>query len=308
MGTRGRRDSYNDTWSWEPVAGDDGPRVRPPWRLVLPLILVVSLLAGIAGGVLVSDHDDDNASWVDDSGTPSLPATPTAATASPQQPTLTLPPTPVRTPTQATLAPQVHLFAWSRADKRWVESELPAGSGYREGEAIPVLLRIDHAAQQSADAITVFYEVIVRYQCATGKSAGIDFLASPAEGDSAALLSEPAPGRLTPDSAVSVPDDPFLWFDSVSNERFHLWGGAFLRPPEWGTLPVNFCEREKEVHLGVGTTEDTVFLVWAAHLASARNWGDGQGSASAGGPLSIEVAVIGAGEASLSVADGAVLP
>jgi hypothetical protein len=300
---RGRRDSVSDGWSWEPVAERDGPRLQLAWWPVLAVILAVSLLGGLAAGVLVSNNDGDNASGVDDTATPSLP---TVVTASPQ-PTLTLSPTPILTPAQTTSAPAVHLFAWSRADKRWVETELPAGAGYREGEAIPVLLRLDHAAPASPDATTDSYEVIVRYQCATEKGAAIDFLASPTEVDSAAVLSDPGPRRGLPDSMVAVPDDPAITFDDAAANRVQLWGGAFLRAPE-GPLPATPCEREKEVHLGVGATQDTVFLVWAAHLASARDWGENQGTASAGGPLSIEVVVIGAGEASLSVAAGAVLP
>jgi hypothetical protein len=195
----------------------------------------------------------------------------------------------------------VRLFAWSRTESRWIEAELPGGAGYREDDAVPVLLRLDGAASGTV------YETTVRYQCATEKGAGLDFLSTPAEVDSGAVSTDPGPARLQPDSAIQVPNDAAISFDDRTTGRFELWGGTFQQSPH-GPVPESACERRKELRLMVGAANDTIFLFWAAHFASPRDWGEGRGAASQDEPLSIEVAVLSAGEARLSIAPEAVQP
>ena len=296
---KGQRESHGDNWSWGPPGGD-GPAQgsgRPPplpWR---PALLVAGALVLIATGVglLVLADDDSGNSSVNGSGTPT--ASPRrsgtqGATASSDATT-----GPTGTPGQAV----VRLFAWSRQGNEWVDGTLPAGAGYKEGNAIPVLLQIDRTTSGS------FYETIVRYQCGTDQGAGFDFLTSPAKDDSDAVLTDPGPGRERPDSTVPIPNDSNITFDDGSAGRFQLWGATFQQSLQ-GPLPLSPCDRQKEFHLITVAASDTVSLIWAAHLASAGDWGEGKGSASAHAPLAIEVTIVGAGDARLAVEDGAITP
>jgi hypothetical protein len=296
---KGQRDSHGDNWSWGPPGGG-GPAQgsgRPPplpWRPIL-LVAVALVLIATGVGLLVLADDDGGNSSVNGSGTPTASPRRTeteGATASSESTT-----GPAGTPGQAVF----RLFAWSRQGNEWLDGTLPAGAGYTEGDVIPVLLQIDAATSGS------FYETIVRYQCGTDGGAGFDFLASPATVDSNAVLTDPGPGRERPDSTVPIPNDPNITFDDGSAGRFQLWGATFQQSLQ-GPLPPAPCDREMEFHLITAAASDTVSLAWAAHLASAGDWGEGKGSASARAPLTIEVTIIGAGDVGLTVADGAIAP
>jgi len=296
---KGQRDSHSDNWSWGPPGGD-GPAQgsgRPPpfpWRPAL-LVAVALVLIATGVGLLALADDDSGKSSVNGSTTPTASPRGTgtdAATASSEAPT-----GPTGTPAQTVM----RLFAWSRQANDWVDGTLPAGAGYKEGDAIPVLLQIARATSGS------FYETIVRYQCGTDQGAGFDFFASPAKDDSDAVLTDPGPGRERPDSTVPIPNDPNITFDDGSAGRFQLWGATFQQSLQ-GPLPPSPCDRQKEFHLITVAASDTVSLIWAAHLASAGDWGEGKGSASAHAPLTIEVTIVGAGDARLTVEDGAIAP
>ena len=296
---KGERDSHGDNWSWGPPGGD-GPAQgsgRPPpfpWRPALSVAVALVLIATGVGLLALADDDSGNSS-VNGRGTPTASTGPT--------------PTDVRTasaeasagPTRTPAPAVVRLFAWSRQAKEWVDRTLPDGAGYEEGDGIPVLLQIDRATSGS------IYETIVRYQCGTDRGAGFDFLASPAEVDSDAVLTDPGSERERPDSTVPMPNEPSITFDDGSAGRFQLWGATFQQSIE-GPLPPATCDREKEFHLVTVAASETVSLVWAAHLASAADWGEGKGSASAQAPLTIEVTIVGAGDARLTVMDGAIAP
>jgi hypothetical protein len=297
---KGQRDSHGDNWSWGPPGGG-GPAQgsgRPPplpWRPIL-LVAVALVLIATGVGLLVLVDDDGGNSSVNGNTTPTSSPRPTRTDGGDAaSPGTTAGPT--RTPAQA----GVRLFAWSRQGNEWVDGTLPAGAGYKEGDAIPVLLQIDGATSGS------FYETIVRYQCGTDRGAGLDFLASPAKVDSESVLIDPAPGRARPDSSVPIPNDPNITYDDGFEGRFQLWEGTFQQSLQ-GPLPPAPCERQKEFHLITVAASNTVSLGWAAHLASARDWGEGKGSASAGAPLTIEVTIGGVVDALLTVSDGAIAP
>ena len=296
---KGQRDSHGDNWSWGPPGG--GGRTpgsqrppRVPWR---PFLLVVAavVLIGTGVGLLALANDDGGDSSVDRSATPTPDRRPSGTVEDSASPEVS------GSPIQTSGAVTVHLFAWSRQGNEWVDTELPAGTGYREGDAIPMLLQIDQTTPGT------FYETIVRFQCKTDRSAGFDFLALPATLDSGAILAEPGPGRGRPDSSVPIPNDPSTTFDDGSSGRFQLWGATFQQSLQ-GPLPPGPCEGEKEFHLIPVAAGNTVSLVWANHLAAAGDWGEGKGSASAQAPLMTEVTIVGVGDARLTVTDGAISP
>lgn len=295
---KGQRDYHGDNWSWGPPGGGEPPRRdrRPsqlPWRPAL-LVAVALALIGTGVGLLALADDDGGNSSVNGSTTPTSSPTPTRIDGGTASPDGTGGPT--RTPAAA-----VRLFAWSRRGNEWLDRTLPTDADYKEGDAVPVLLQIDRTTPGS------FYETIVRYQCGTDQGAAFDFLTSPAAVDADAVLTDPGPGRERPDSAVPIPDDPSITFDDGTAGRFQLWGATFQQSLQ-GPLPPTPCSGEKEFHLITAAATTTVSLVWAAHLASAGDWGEGKGSGSARAPLTIEVTIVGVADARLTVTDGAIVP
>jgi hypothetical protein len=297
---QGRRDSQGDNWNW----GPDGRGTRRPPRLPsfpwARAALIAAALILIGSGIALlalMDGDAENAATDGGTATATSPSSPGATTAAASDGSPT---------TATTLSPtagdlDVALFAWSRQNREWIEDSLPSGAGYREGETVPALVRIDGATVGSS------YEIIVRYRCSTGEGAGLDFLASPADADSAALLVDPAAGRERADSTILVPDDASITFDNGLSGRFFLWGGAFRQAVQ-GPFPSGNCEGEKEFALAIFAAKETFSLIWAPHLATAADWGEGKGASSAGGPLTLEVAVAGFGELALGIAENAIEP
>jgi hypothetical protein len=297
---QGRRDSQGDNWSWGP---DGGGTRRPPGLPSFPwarAALIAAALILIGSGVALlalMDGDAENAATDGGTATATNPSSQGATTAAASDNS----PTAETTPSPTTGVLDAAVFAWSRQNREWIEDSLPSGAGYREGETVPALVRIDGATVGSS------YEVSVRYQCSTGEGAGLDFLASPADADSAALLVDPAAGRERADSTILVPDDPSITFDNGLSGRFFLWGGAFRQAVQ-GPFPSGNCEAEKEFTLAIFAAKETFSLLWAPHLATAADWGEGRGAASAGGPLTLEVAVAGFGELALGIAENAIEP
>jgi hypothetical protein len=194
----------------------------------------------------------------------------------------------------------LRVFAWSRAQGEWLEGEMPAGAGYREDDSIPILVHIERATPGTP------YDMTIRYDCATDEGAAFDFLSSREATDGAAAHKEPGPGARFPDSTVDIPNDPAIDFDDRAEGQFQLWGATFKEFPR-GPLPLDPCDRRKEFRLSLGAVGETVFLIFGAHGASSRDWGERGGAASAGG-VSIETVIRGAAEARVTIAAGALLP
>jgi hypothetical protein len=176
---------------------------------------------------------------------------------------------------------------------------LAAPSGYREGDTVPVMLRIEGARPRAP------YEATLAYQCATERGAAIDFLSSPAESDAEGLLTPPAPPG-PPDSAVPIPDDESIPFDD-GRDFFQLWGGIFSGSPE-RTLTPDVCREEKSLEFGFSAARDAAFIVWGLHLASSEDWGEGRGAGSSQENITVRVEMNGEEEARLVIAAGAIEP
>lgn len=196
----------------------------------------------------------------------------------------------------------VQLYAWSRAQSRWTADEIsePAGS-LREGESVPFLLRLEDAV------IGRVYAINIRYECATDAGAALDFLLAPDDSDASALLTAPGPRRARPDSGIAVSDDQTIAFDDGAERTFQLWGGTFQLSPQ-GPLPAAPCEDVKEFVLAVVAQQPTVFLVWAAHLASQQNWGEGRAAAAQDAAVFVEASVTGTAASQVQLGPGLVKP
>jgi hypothetical protein len=223
-------------------------------------------------------------------GLTASPASPTQITTSPRA-------TPSPSP-NATSATTIRLFGWSRDRNQWV-TVLGSGAGYREGETIQFLVRLDGVSPGQS------YELSLQYDCSINGVAAIDYLTAPAESEAEAVLASPGPGRIRPDSTVPVPNDPYTIVDP-GEVRFQLWGGLFLESPE-GPLPFAPCNGEKEILVAVTAATDTLWLSAGGHLAAARDWG-GQGAAGAAPPLTIITSLSDGVEAKLTVEQGAISP
>lgn len=276
-----RRDSQSDTWSWEPPPDRRGHRRGPPWRPIVIIIAALGLIGGGAALWLLVDDDEK----ADGQPTPSPTRSRTAAsTGSPEAGTT------------------LRLLAWSRQQSRWVSTDLDStAASYREGDSIPFLMRLDGAVAGKR------YQVSVRYECGTEKSAVFDFLSGPQETDESAVLTAPGPGTQRADSTIPVPEDPSITFDDSSSRRLQLWGATFQRSPE-GPLPAGQCSRFKEIWMDVVVRGPAAFLIWTAHAASAQDWGEGRGASSTNTRTSMEVAVSGVGDATLNIAPDAIEP
>lgn len=294
--------SAHDTeWSWE-REDDANNRVRRKRSFTdafLGFVFVGGVVAMAFGFVLILTSGSGNAALP-----PPASATPTPG------PTAVATPAPSRSSTQtpqptATLAPtpppgqqfDAQLAAWSDIKSEWLTTALDQEtSGYRAGEFVPFLLRIDDAKPGTT------YDLQITYECfASGKPA-IDFIAG-IELDHAALLQTSlGPGSVTPDSVLSQLDDSSLNFDD-QHGWFWAWGAAFSRAA--GPLPQTECESTKTLSISILAQDETVILVWAGHLASPADWGEGNDAASAA-PFSIVVEIDGWSLHSLTMVPGSV--
>ena len=292
-GLRGRRDSRSDTWQWPPARGEP-PRRPPPWRPILAVILGLGLFGTGLGLLLLSDESDGAVFSPTPSGVRTLTPAPTSE------------PSPEPTPTATAAADAnvtVKLLAWSRQQSRWLPDRLESdASGYREGESVPFLARLDGTIDGGS------YEITLRYQCGTERGASFDYVAEPDETDSGAPLTEPGPGRPRADSTIPAPDDPSIAFDDDDERRrFQLWGATFQQTPE-GPLPIESCIDTKQFRVSVTAHDSAVFLIWAGHLAAAADWGEGRGASSQPVALFCEVSIDGGAPARLEIAPDAVAP
>ncbi len=291
----GRRGAHSTDWVWEEPTVPQPRRSRLPrrWLLALLAAAVVALAAGAGATVVLRAGG----------GTETFPTLSPAATMRPTEvpspslaATATLRPTasppaspspagsPTAPPTTPTASPPAAasgiLLAWSKANRAW-DASGTAGLGYREGEAVPLLLIIRGAKPSQQYAVHLYYD------CSAGGANAIDFLAGVPE----AALEEitgaaGGPGRARPDAAIPLPDDPALTFDEVRPDAsLRLWGGTFASAPQ-PPSPPGQCTRGKTVDVAIVARQETVYLLWGAHLASAKDWGEGKGASSATAPFS----------------------
>ncbi|HEU4760210.1 MAG TPA: hypothetical protein VFT91_09555 [Dehalococcoidia bacterium] len=218
-------------------------------------------------------------------GSPTPGMTPTPA-ASPT-PTPTGAPSPPATPTAAAGALHFNLGMWAKGGGWVFDGTARGASGYREGEAIPFLVRIDGARPGDV------YGVGLRYDCRSGQAAAFDYLTSyDRDAGSAPALADDGPARLPPDAAIAVPDDGSTAFDDAEERQLALWGATLEVAPVGRGLEAP-CAGSKTVQVAVRARAGTVFILWGAHLASEKDWGGGQGASRGDHPFSMTVQVSG---------------
>jgi hypothetical protein len=264
----GRRGSNESGWTWsQPPSRPRRPPSVPP---LLPIagVGLIGLFVGLALlGAWLWGTDDDAPVGV--SGTP----TPT--------PAVTATPLPAATPTPVADG-QGRLFRLAAWDgQRWRFGPPLEGAIYREGEAVPFLLRIERASRGDT------YFVTFRYDCD-----GFAFLtSSDRDHGSEPALASGGPGSATPDTTLVIPDDPGTRADDGEGGSFSLWGGSFrgLTP----IVPISPCTGEKGLTVGLAAAADTLHLMWAAEIS----WGAAERDA----PLRLAVQARGAGELSIEI-------
>lgn len=263
MSIFGRRGSRESGWNWSRLPA--GPGRPPPTLPLLPLVGAALLFVAIAAALL--------AVWLSDSGNVTPPPTVTpAATATPTataEPSPMPSPTAVPTPTAAAsptpvVGARLYLAAWDGT--RWRADPSFGQAIFREGEAVPFLLRIDRI--RPGDLIPL----AVTYGCQ-----GFTSLTSYDRNyGSAPAMAEEGPRDLVPDAAVLVPDRP-----AGEAAQLSLWGGLFARRAE--AEPAGGCVVRKELSLEMSAVSDTLYLMWGAEIA--------RGAVARGASLSLSVRV-----------------
>jgi len=296
----GRRDSSDDDWHWYPVPVGDGSRGDGPRRSRSGLLLAAigALLAGIGVVLLVISINNDSSSGSQ--------ASPTALPASAAPPTSGARPTPAASASSPAVAlspaapGDVRLFVWSRQEKQWLGSDLVKEEpGYREGDVVPFMLRVEHAVAST------LYEVQLKYTCRTSDGAAFDYLSNPSDQDNISQMTSPGPGRRE-DASIPIPDDSAIAFDG-SGRRLRAWGASFQQAPE-GPSPDEACQADKQFKLRLMTQGETMFITWGGHLASSGDWGQNQGALSQRSPIYIEVTVGQSSPQKLGIGPDAITP
>jgi hypothetical protein len=162
---------------------------------------------------------------------------------------------------------------------------------------VPVLLRIENVIPGDT------YDVRITYDCVSGGSQAFDFLAGIASDDTKPLMTAPGPERVTPDSALLVPDDASIDIDYGPGSVFRAWGATFSAVG--GPIPQTPCTDRKAIDLSIIAQTDTVILAWAGHLASSADWGAANGAGDST-PFSVSVEIDGAIELELTLLPGSV--
>lgn len=263
MNVVGRRGSSGSGWNWSrPLSGPPPPPPGPP---LLPLAgagLLVLLVALALLAVWLSGSDDNSPAGATNTPTPVLS---TAVVSSPipsatPTPTQTATTTPTRTPTPTASAPLFRLAVFDEGE--WQFNALPQDAAYREGGAIPLLLRIDNALPGAA------YLLTIRYSC---EGFGLLTTFDHDTGSEPALASG-GPGSAIADSAVQIPDDPGTDDDDGEAGSLSLWGGSFITIG--ALLPPSPCTDQKSLSVSLLAAADTLFLMWAAQLSEAASDSD----------------------------------
>lgn len=285
-------------------------------RLPLRAILITS---GIAGGLaafafglflLATSGDGDaappivSASASPTAATPSGPPATAGPTDSPTRSALpTASPTPKPTATRAPTATPgprytAELAAWSEAESAWVTPlHNSSTSGYAEGEFVPFLVSIDHAEAGTS------YQVRIKYDCRANGSPAFDFIGADPLASDQPLVTEPGPGSTLPTSMINIREDTSIPFDDARGGSLRAWGAVFSAAD--GPSPQTDCTGSKTVNVSLLAQDSTLTLVWTAHLASRKDWGGDDGSASAA-PFSITVEVNGEVERTFTMAPGSI--
>lgn len=295
---RGPRDSE---WSWERI-DDVGGRAggkRVLWNAILGSAFIGGAVATAIGIVLLATNGSGDAAPppVSLAPTPEATAIATPAPAATSAPTLepTATPAPLPPPGQQFDA---QLAAWSDITSEWTTMNLDQKtSGYRAGDFVPFLLRIDDAKPGTT------YDLQLTYECSASGKPAIDFLSGVALDQTAPLLTSPGPGSVAPDSALGQLDDSSINFDTQQQAWFLAWGAGFSRAE--GPSPQTECTGAKTISTSLVAQDETVILIWAGHLASAADWGQGSDAASAT-PFSITAEINGWSQQSLTMLPGAV--
>lgn len=162
------------------------------------------------------------------------------------------------------------LAHWAGNPGTWQFGDLDLqNSGCGEEEAVAFMLRVENAVPAAT------YTFGIRYDCACLDGGGYHFLSTYDRNRGVApALHEDGPGTSVPDAALAVPDDPSIPFDNAENDRtFKLWGGSFASPAA-GPLPADLCrpeqgqKAEKMYTVALTAHEETMYLLWSAHLTS----------------------------------------
>jgi hypothetical protein len=294
----GSRDQSSDEWRWLPVpyeqAKPDTPR-RDPRRNLLLAAFGAGLI--VTGVVLLVAFVGDSAS---EPGPPPSagPATATGGGGGTKTAgaSATTRPTATETPPAGSAPPirDSRIFVWDRQDQQWLDSDdvndLP---GYAEGEVVPFMLQLLGTEEGSV------YRVVIEYQCRTASGAAFDYLASISdETDSAAHMTAPGPVRRE-DASIPMPDDPSIASDQPG--RVRTWDASFESVAE-GPTPAEPCQSTKRVAVSLLAQGPNPFLMWGGHLASANDWGQGQGAAGQSAPIYLTVSINGSEAKELRVA------
>ena len=295
----GQRDGGGNEWIW----GREGQQgQRTGFRRLGPLWLALIATGTLALFLLLGPNGDAPAGVLLPIPTPA-PVIATTPTAAP-----TAEPDIIETVTPVAGGPRFRTAVWADGPGRWQFGDLDAAaSGYREGQAIPFLLRIDDMIWGDA------YKISLRYDCGAGGGVAFDFLTGyERDAGSGPALAEEGPGLAIADATAPVPDDPAIGFDDTDREgerQFRLWGGSFDGALT-GPAPETRCSEDKLVGLTVRAYAPTVYLLWGGHLGSSADWGEGQGAASQDSPFHMEFRVPGVAPESrrLEIDPGAVSP
>lgn len=244
--------------------------------------------------IWLSDEDDSAPAVGTSTPTPTVAATSSPAPTATPRPTPTPAPSPTPSPTPAATAtpgpdgqrPLFRLAVWD--GRAWRFDASPGGASYREGEAVPFLLRIEDARPGAAYPLTILYDcqafaLLTSYDRDEG---------------SAPAQARGGPGSAVADSTASIPDDPGTASDDGEAGSLSLWGGLFSGGGD--LRPSSACTGEKGLSVGLVAAADTVFLIWAAQLA--------EGASDSNVPLRLTVQVPGEGDVSIEVDPGSVTP
>ena len=300
----GRRDSSGSRWNWTRTpSGPRRPLPTPPLVPVAGGVIIALLTAGALLALWLTGGDGDSSVGATASATPmpspaaqpsptSTPVLIPAVSATPMPtpaPVSTPTPTVAPTPTSAVPGGQGPLFGLAVWDDQAWRFEPPLEDArYREGEAVPFLLRISRADLSAA------YPVTIRYDCES-----FDFLTTyNRDHGTAPALALGGPGSAAPDATVLIPDDSGTTVDDGESGSLSLWGASFSGGA--GPLPPSPCSGEKTLIIGLTAKGPTVHLIWAAQISA--------GTSARDAPLRLTVEVADAAALSMEIDPESVQP
>jgi hypothetical protein len=199
-------------------------------------------------------------------------------------PTLTPAPPPAPTATLTSDGSRFRLAVWD--GRGWQFDAPPQDAAYREGEAVPLLLRIDGALPGASYPLTIrygceAYDLLTTYDRDTG---------------SEPALASGGPGSAIVDSSIRIPDGRGAAAGEAGS--LSLWGGSFVGIG--APLPSSPCTGVNSLSVSLLPAADTLFLMWAAQLSEAASDGDV--------PLRLLVQLPGGDELSVEIDPAAVAP